>query len=439
MFRFAASSTPSTLTQTVIRLGAVAVACSALTWSLSGCGGGSRAKEYTPDSVVSFGDENSAMTPFESTALDPSGSNATKTVEGLIYTVNPVVFLSDLGAYSYTYCTNPTGTGLCVESDNENDPNFLISEVPPDFAGTDHRYYFESKNTDGTNILTMVSTGTGTQGGTSGVSLKRTSDIVYRCESSYLWNQMVAHNFGKGFQSKCSRETAAGAETYAAPGAKVSNLQTQVSDSMARGELRDGVLVTIMIGQNDIKDIYDQVQQSLMSDSTAQQLLASRGATAANIVKSVLNTGAKVVLALTPDLGQSPLAAATGENASLLTQYTRKFNDALKFGMGSTAAQDGRHFALVETDLFTNPITRSNAYVHGTAVCNMAGTFTRPDGTTVDSGDADYSDRVQYCTSKTLVTDGSITTYIWADNLRYAPAGHGLIGSTASTRVANQF
>lgn len=433
MFRFAASSTPSTLTQTVIRLGAVAVACSALTWSLSGCGGGSRAKEYTPDSVVSFGDENSAMAePFSSTALDPSGSTA-KTVEGLIYTVNPVVFLSDLGAYSYTYCTDTTPNTRCSTT---------VTDVTSFNATASNPYYFDSVNTgDVSNVLTMVSTGTGTQGGTSGVSLKRTSDIVYRCESSYLWNQAVAHNFGKGFRSKCSRD-GTGAETYAALGAKVSNLQTQVSDSMARGELRDGVLVTIMIGQNDIKEIYDRVQGTVtppLSDSEAQQLLASRGATAANIVKSVLSTGAKVVLALTPDLGQSPLAAATGENASLLTQYTRKFNDALKFGMGSTAAQDGRHFALVETDLFTNPITRSNAYVHGTAVCNMAGTFTRPDGTTVDSGDADYSDRVQYCTSKTLVTDGSITTYIWADNLRYAPAGHGLIGSTASTRVANQF
>lgn len=423
MFRFAASSTPSTLTQTVIRLGAVAAACSALTWSLSGCGGGSRAKEYTPDSVVSFGDENSAMTPFESTALDPSGSNATKTVEGLIYTVNPVVFGSDLSVY--THCTDITPNTLCSTT---------VTDVTIFNETASNRYYFDSVNTgDVSNVLTMVSTGTGTQGGTSGVSLKQTYEIVYSCESSYLWNQAVAHNFGKGFRSKCSRDVT-GAETYAEPGAKVADLQSQVSTH--RSALRDGVLVTIMIGQNDIKYIYDQVQQSLMSDSSAQQELASRGATAANIVKSVLSTGAKVVLALTPDLGQSPLAAATGENASLLTQYTRKFNDALKFGMGSTAAQDGRHFALVETDLFTNPITRSNAYVHGTAVCAAATTFTKPDGSTVSGSDPEA---LRYCTSKTLVTNGSISNYIWADNLRYAPAGHGLIGSTASTRVANQF
>lgn len=433
MFRFAAaSSKPSTLAQTVIRLGAVAAACSALTWSLSGCGGGSRAKDYTPDSVVSFGDENSAMETFESTNMDPNGS-ATKTVEGLIYTVNPVVFGADLLAY--TYCTNPTGTALCVASATDTDPNYLVTGVTGFTATASHPYYFASKNTEGTNILTMVSTGTGTyNSGTP--ALKQTYDIVYKCESSFLWNQAVAHNFGKGFLSKCSRDLA-GAETYAALGAKVSDLQTQVSDH--RSELRDGVLVTIMIGQNDIKEIYDRVQGTAtpaLSDSQALSELASRGATAAEIVKSVLSTGAKVVLALTPDLGQSPLATKPGENASLLAAYTKKFNDALKFGMGSTAAQDGRHFALVESDLFTNPITRSTAYVHSTAVCADAATFTKPDGSTVTGSDPQA---LRYCTGKTLVTNGSTSTYIWADDLHYAPAGHGLIGSTAATRVYNQF
>lgn len=439
MFRFAAaSSKPSTLAQTVIRLGAVAAACSALTWSLSGCGGGSRAKDYVPDSVVSFGDENSAMEDYSSSNLDPSASpNGTdpKTVQGLVYTVNAVVDESVFSTFSH--CNDASALNkFCDKSTADLTP---FSETVTGFVGgTPHAYYFPGVNADGfSNIVTYVSNGTGSKNGGATTSIKRTYNVTYACSTSRLWNQIVAHSFNKGFESKCALDLD-GAQTYAAYGAKVAELQTQVSTH--RSELRDGVLVTVMIGQNDILEMYDDVIHSRRADSEAQSILETRGALAAAIIKDILATGAKVVLALTPDLGQSPLAFAVNQQPALLTAYTTKFNNALKFGMGSVAAQDGRHFALVESDLFTNPITRSASYVHGTALCDMAATFKHPDGSDVTNQDADdYAKRLKYCNANTMVTNGSVATYMWADDTHFAPAGHAQVGSLAASRVYNQF
>jgi len=44
---------------------------------------------------------------------------------------------------------------------------------------------------------------------------------------------------------------------------------------------------------------------------------------------------------------------------------------------------------------------------------------------------------VQLCTSQTLVTDGSATTYLWADGTHMSPAGHRSLGQAAATRATN--
>ena len=440
MFRFAASSQPSTLTRTLMRLGAVAVACSALTWSLSGCGGGTRAKAYQPDSMVSFGDENSMMEDFTSiptTALDPAGLTVKK-VQGLVYTVNAVV--NNLSLNVATYCLDQNQSALWTTPLTNTFTSFLSNAATKG-------YYFDSVNVAAnnvSNVVTIIDLGTAVADGAQPpIQVKRTYNVTYACAASVLWNQIVAHNFGLGFQSQCAADVG-GAKTYATLRAEVTDLQAQVAAH--RAELHDGMLVTVMIGQQDILDVYGQVKAGSVTDSDAQQMLAARGAAAAATILDIMSTGAKVVVALTPDLGQAPLATNNGENQTQLTQYTIAFNDALKFGMGSTAAQDGRHFALVESDLFTNPITRSTSYVYNAPVCAKTGyvrsadgsqvTVMKPDGSTVNSGDAD---QVKFCSATTLVDGASTGTYMWADDTHYSSAGHGLIGALAASRVANNF
>lgn len=44
------------------------------------------------------------------------------------------------------------------------------------------------------------------------------------------------------------------------------------------------------------------------------------------------------------------------------------------------------------------------------------------------------------CTSKTLVTDATTTTWLWANDTLLSPAGHNRLGSIAQTRaLSNPF
>ncbi len=119
MFRAATFLTPVSLR----RLGLVALACSALT--LVGCGGGSRAKDYHPDSIVVFGDENSAFWSTEFVPNVAAGGNYS--IHGLVYTVNP------LGVGATYYCHDTTSTTRC-DLTNASD---LITDPVTQFLATD--------------------------------------------------------------------------------------------------------------------------------------------------------------------------------------------------------------------------------------------------------------------------------------------------------------
>jgi hypothetical protein len=93
--------TPSSFLPVTLRqVGLVTLACSALV--LSACGGGDRAADYQPTSIVSFGDENSAF----ATATVSGGDGGE--LEGLTYAVNNLV------VGSTTFCTDQIATTLCA-------------------------------------------------------------------------------------------------------------------------------------------------------------------------------------------------------------------------------------------------------------------------------------------------------------------------------------
>jgi hypothetical protein len=443
MFRVANPAMPVTLR----RFALVALACSAV--MLQGCGGGNRAKAYQPGALVAFGDENSMYAPdYTSATLNPAGSTA-KSIQGLIYTVNPTVVgvvvdsatatFATGGAY---YCTDATPTTLCATS-------ALLTNVST-FDSTNasaHSYKFDSINSgEVSNTVTTISLSSGTSTSDAPLpGLKQTVDTVYQCDASSLWIQAIAHNFGFGFNDKCPRDRA-GAKTYAEYEATVAMVAAQVANH--RAELGSGVLVTMMAGQKDIMTAYTAYKTAVANGTApetaqANAIASLQGAAVvlSDAVQNALGTGAKVVLSLVPDLGESPLvlsaATAASENQAVLKALTKAFNDKV-FSVLAQNAPDGRKLAFVEPVLFTNPSTRSSSYVYGEALCDMAN-IKRPDGITVASGDGDYAQRLKFCTSKSFVTSGSTATYMWADSTHFAPLGHLLIGSAGATRAANQF
>lgn len=414
MFRFAASSMPVTLR----RWGLVAMACSAV--ALSGCGGGDRAKAYAPDRVVTFGDENSAIESYSSVALNASGGTA-KTVYGLTYSVNSV------GFGDAAFCTDQTANTLCADADKRTDVTSFTKV-------SGNAYLLDAVNTGDTqNVVTLIDLGTGDYASLTGGPLKRTINKLFLCYNNTIWVQVVAHNFGKGYEAQCPLDRG-GAENYAAYGAKVQQINDQIAAN--RGRLGKGVLVTLMAGQNDILEVYAAVQAATLTEASAIAELKLRAAAMARGVRDIISTGAKVALALTPDLGESPKASAGGENAALLKRLTQAFNDALYITeLGNTS---GRSLAGVNPEPYTNTLTRSASYVYSTAVCDPAKAI-RPDGSTIAGGDADASAKVKYCNGSTLVSGGDTSTYMWADDVHFAPLGHSLIGAAAATRITNQF
>jgi len=414
MFRFAASSMPVTLR----RWGLVAMACSAV--ALSGCGGGDRAKEYVPDRVVTFGDENSAIESYSSVALNASGGSA-KTVYGLTYSVNSV------GFGDAAFCTDQTATTLCADADK------LTGSITfTKLSG--NAYLLDAVNTGDTrNVVTLIDLGTADYATFDDAPMKLTINKLFLCYNNTIWVQVVAHNFGKGYEAQCPLDRG-GAENYAAYGAKVQQINDQIAAN--RGRLGKGVLVTLMAGQNDILEVYAAVRATTLSEASAIAELKLRAATMARGVRDIISTGAKVALALTPDLGESPKAATGGEDAALLRRLTMAFNDALYITeLGNTS---GRSLAGVNPEPYTNTLTRSASYVYRTAVCDPASAI-RPDGSTIGGGDADAGAKVKYCNGSTLVSGGNTSTYMWADDVHFAPLGHSLIGAAAATRITNQF
>ncbi|WP_374259083.1 hypothetical protein [Aquabacterium sp.] len=408
MSRNVASST----TVALRRIGLVALACSAV--FLQACGGGSRAKSYEPTRIVSFGDENSVLDSYSGSLTDASGSAAT--LYGLAYTANYTLTTAAVT------CVDDSTTAFCGTTSSET-----FTKDAPD------AYVINS-------VATFPSTITFLEKDVAD-ALKRTTNTTYYCNTSSIWIQSLALSFGKGYRSECPLTSYSGAETYAEAGAKVADVATQVDNHLS--ELGSGVMVTIMAGQNDILELYAQVKSSALTLAQAQTIAQERADALAVVVKKVIATGAKVVLALTPDLGESPLAYTTGENRTALAALTKSFNDQVY--ITRLGEESGRNLAGVNPVSLTNTTTRSTSYVYEKPLCNTAttNTATRPDGTTLsvtpDVSNGFGRELTKFCTASTYVTDGSLSTYMWADLVRFAPAAHALIGSTAATRAANQF
>jgi len=261
---------------------------------------------------------------------------------------------------------------------------------------------------------------------------QQTTDTVYSCVTSSIWVQVIAHSFGLGYKTNCPADSD-GAVTYATYQARVSDVVGQVSAH--RGELGSGVLVTMMAGQRDILDMYDLVQGGSMSQASAEAELKNRAGTLANAVKDIISTGAKVVLSLTPDLGQSPKALAG--NQALLSDLTKVFNDTLY--ITNLGNQSGRNLAGVNPEPFTEPSVRSTAYYYDAGACDQTQAKHPGDPSGAYEPNADLA--VKFCTGSTLVPDVATNTlvYMWADQTHFTPSGHGLIGSAGYNRAYNQF
>lgn len=380
-----------------LRLGAVALACTSAL--LASCGGGDRKSYFTPDSIVSFGDENSLNAEFRSANLtDKDGAQVT--LKGLSYTAKAVTVVEETCAKTVepALCPPPTATSPQFAAPGEVDvPRYMLN-------GT--AFAVSTIARDAVNNTQRVST------------------VFHFCDTPKTWVQIVAAAYGKGFKGDCPIELRSGAVSHATLGAKTAEVIGQINAN--RGALNSKTVVTIMVGQNDI---IEQFQSEKSTDAAAKEL-RERADRMAAAIKGVIGTGAKVVLALTPDLSQSPFAAS--DRARMAT-LVRAYNDSLYItGLGNVS---GRSLAGLNPQSYTQPgANGSSSYQTATPLCDAAAVL-RPDG----SPPANDDEKLLYCTSQYYTTGASANTAIWADAKRAAPLLHNLIGVTVFNRAREQF
>ncbi|MBI2731761.1 MAG: hypothetical protein HYX44_00110 [Aquabacterium sp.] len=446
MFRFPASVMPLSLRL----LGTAAVVCSAL--SLVGCGGGSRAKEYQPQRAVVFGDENSALASY-------TLANGGYVVKGLVYTINPVAVTTVTTAT----CTDPSQTvnTLCDPANAITDATaFDVTAKATNPLGSGYHFPDGPPDTR-TNLVTFIALGTATRPNNVQVpNAKLTTGVQYLCTSSANWSQVLVRSFSLGFRNDpngCDKDYA-GAVTYASNGWKVADVQQQVNAHL--GELGEGVLVTVWVGQNDLYDLLvDPNYGTLDAKRYQAKLLAEQ---LAGSVKQIINSGARVILVGVADLGFSPYAVSqinsatttdcdTGEHVTCngdMQKLVADFNKTLKIGdkdTGLRGLQDyvyqGRQYAFVDAQAIVRSLATRPSYVKDKVYCesNLAADYPMmtPDGVKDNSS-------ILYCNTNTYTGRGtssvaSTATYLWADNKRLGVAAHSTIGVSAYNRAANKF
>jgi phospholipase/lecithinase/hemolysin len=250
---------------------------------------------------------------------------------------------------------------------------------------------------------------------------------VLDCRLLPVWTQSLASAFGLVLD-RCTTGTtvAPRAITRAAAGAKAADLDAQIDAQIAAGALTSKDLFTVMIGMNDVIDVYENFAGAKTCDpdtrvDTPMELeLRARGQHVAEQINRLIDANARVIVSTVHDLGLTPYArtrdAANPGQAALLTCLTAAFNARVRVDI----LQDGRFVGLVLADDLMLAITKVPATYGLSNVTDAACTTAVPD-----------------CTTATLVSGGSSGTHLWADDRRFGPVAHAQLASLANTRARN--
>lgn len=399
---------------TLRRLALTALA--AATLGLSACGGGDRSVEYKPTAMLVFGDEHSALTDLT------VGVSSPQTLRGVTWAVDGVVGTNARVCLPSAACD--------VAGDNLADVAFQQATPPTS-------RYEPLNDEDSPRSIVLIEEGTASASNNPSVSvgdaLKRRTILTYSC-SGNNWVQRVASSFGLGFSTLngCASD-GTGAQNFAAPEKKVADV---INDLQAqRGQMRGGVLVTVMVGQHDILEQYELVRTAGFTNDAigaAEGVLRARGLALATAIKSVTDTGAKVILVKTPNLKRSPFAL-TENRGEVLDRLSEALNQAVY--INPEISRLGRLIAGVDTDEVALANTTTSGYTNEVAACEASLLFD-PAGSTLVT---DIDDMPRVCSTFTLKSGITASAYVWATPRHLGPGAHSYIGSVAFNRASNQF
>lgn len=243
------------------------------------------------------------------------------------------------------------------------------------------------------------------------------------CRINPVWSQVLASGFGFVY-SQCNSDFVALPQgiMYAAADAKVADVRDKIDQHLSNDRFSPKDLVAIMVGVNDIVELYRQFpaqnRDSLINEAKA------RGKLLADQVNRIANANGRVVVSTIFDVGLTPfgqkerLQQTDIDRAIFLNDLSAAFNTALRLNL----LNDGRLVGLVLVDETVQQISRFPTAFGYTNVLDAA---CRTDVAAQD------------CTTETLVTDASVTQWLWAGDTLLAPAAQQRVGTLALTRAKN--
>ena len=247
------------------------------------------------------------------------------------------------------------------------------------------------------------------------------SDDVIACALQPNWVQSMAGYYGFVF-SQCNPDNVAEprAVNHARARARVADVEAQVQARVDAGGFRDKDIATLMVGINDVIDLYGQYPGT--DEATLIAEARARGRRAALIVNRIVALGSKVIVANIPDMGLSPFAIAErakpqnqdADRAALISRLSAAFNEQL----GVNILLDGRFVGLAQIDQRSQAIARSPAGFLFGNVTEAECTVAPPD-----------------CTTATLKPDALTIAYLWADDRWFSSAGHTQLAVLALARA----
>lgn len=241
--------------------------------------------------------------------------------------------------------------------------------------------------------------------------------------------QAVARQYGLVFAG-CNPDAdpAPRAQMLAAAGARVAELATQVDAALAMAQPGEAMVATVMVGANDIWELYDAF--ALDPSQPTEALLdeaRQRGAGVAAQLRRLKQAGVRVILSTVHDVGKSPDALAEQlahpdgvDRARLITDMVFQFNAGLRVALQDEEINDGRYIGLVLADEMVQAMVKAPGGFGLKDASVAACTVAPPD-----------------CTSATLIEGASSANHLWADGRLMAYGGQVQLGLLAVSRANN--
>ncbi len=258
------------------------------------------------------------------------------------------------------------------------------------------------------------------------------------CSVSPIWIQTVATvRYGLVFpECNPAAVPSPASRILAEPGARVAGVVRQVERQVAAGGFRDGDLVTVMAGSNDVLDAYALYPATPVAALVGQ--VDAAGRELGRQVNRMVDGGARVLISTAIDPTFAPFGRALNAGAQvvdcprvqgeterlpLLSCLTDRLNGAMR----TTIYNDGRRIGLVLGDALVRSYLQLPLLggFNNVADAACAATAVLPACTTATLAGPDVAGNV-----------ASGNAWLWASGVQLSPGGHAQLGAAAASRAS---